>query len=194
MVSKPPLRSEFTTIQQRSHVTYSFPMLDQVGAAATITLSETKLIYAAYASTGFRTWEASIFLAKFLATEGRSYIQGQRVLEIGAGTGLVSVLCTKFLGAAYVKATDGSSDIVCAMGDTLYRNDVDDHSRIDAMVLPWGLDPGYTADYCIRDAFDIMLGADIVRFQPMANLKSPVFHFAHAHSHTRPTTRCSSKI
>lgn len=50
-------------------------------------------------------WDCSLALAAFIASAGPPAIGGKRVLELGAGCGLVSVLCAA-LGAAEVVATD----------------------------------------------------------------------------------------
>ena len=70
-------------------------------------------------TTGLRTWEASLALAEHLALNPGLVI-AKKVLELGAGTGLVSLLCGR-LGAESVLATDGSSLVVQALERTILQ-------------------------------------------------------------------------
>lgn len=56
---------------------------------------------------GYQIWTSSIVLSLLLSSPCyRHKIQGRRVLELGAGCGLPSVVCRDVLGAASVVATD----------------------------------------------------------------------------------------
>ena len=56
--------------------------------------------------TGLTTWDGAVVLAKYLEHHlGPSFLAGKRVLETGAGTGLVGLACAA-LGAAAVTLTD----------------------------------------------------------------------------------------
>nr|XP_029124473.1 protein N-lysine methyltransferase METTL21A-like [Elaeis guineensis] len=59
------------------------------------------------ALTGSWLWESALYLAEWMASEGRAYLDlaGRTVLELGAGTGLPG-LATAVLGAARVVLTD----------------------------------------------------------------------------------------
>jgi protein-lysine N-methyltransferase EEF2KMT len=155
-----PLPPESTAVQRRSYVTYSFP---SISSEATVTLLESSSVISSSGTTGLRTWEASMHLSSFLATsKGASFICGKRVLELGAGTGLITVLCAKYLKAKSVLATDGSQEVIDTLKDNIFLNDLQSNSPIQAKVLKWGvaykpggddLDPG----------IDLIIGADIVR-------------------------------
>ncbi|EXJ61985.1 hypothetical protein A1O7_02417 [Cladophialophora yegresii CBS 114405] len=58
-------------------------------------------------NVGLRTWEGSLHLAWYLATQRPELVKGKNVLELGAGTGLLSLLCAGHLRASSVLATDG---------------------------------------------------------------------------------------
>ena len=65
----------------------------------------------AFDNTGLhRVWPASLALCKWLVTN-RSKVAGHRILEVGAGTGLPSLLC-KQLNAELVVATDTNEQAV----------------------------------------------------------------------------------
>jgi predicted nicotinamide N-methyase len=55
--------------------------------------------------TGLTTWDGSVVLAKYLEHQRRSELAGSRVVELGAGTGLVGISAA-LLGARQVTLTD----------------------------------------------------------------------------------------
>ncbi|GLE01139.1 hypothetical protein PINS_up009969 [Pythium insidiosum] len=55
--------------------------------------------------TGLTTWDGSVVLAKYLEHKYSAFMQGKRVLEVGAGTGLVGISAA-LLGATDVVLTD----------------------------------------------------------------------------------------
>ena len=58
-------------------------------------------------NVGLRTWEAALHLAWYLTTQQPDLVKGRNVLELGAGTGFLSLLCAGQLEASHVLATDG---------------------------------------------------------------------------------------
>ena len=73
---------------------------------------------------GGKVWDAALVLLQFLRTPasvggGRAFVEGKRVLELGAGTGVVSLCCGLCLGAARVTITD--VDDVCKLIDVNIR-------------------------------------------------------------------------
>src|SRR5690606_5885843 len=84
-----------------------------------------------------------------------------RVVELGAGTGLLSMYCAKYLGATHVLATDGNAALMETLKSTSFaRNGLDGSLKIRAEVWEWGepleLDQGEPT------CFDVALGADVV--------------------------------
>jgi hypothetical protein len=59
----------------------------------------------AHQGTGLKTWDAAVVLARLLEAQAGSLVQGRRVLELGAGTGL-SGLAAALVGASHVLLTD----------------------------------------------------------------------------------------
>ena len=150
--------------QHRSYITYSLP--GQHPQAAVVTLLESPSILGAAGTTGFRTWEAALHLGHFLcSTKGQAYVNKRSVLEIGAGTGLLSILCAKHLGAKSVIATDGAREILTDLKTNIELNDVGDIPVLRVESLKWG-------HSIISEAFvqhsdgagiDLAFGSDIVR-------------------------------
>ena len=109
-----------------------------------------------------RTWEAALHLGRYLC-ENPSLVQGKRVLELGAGTGYVSILCARHLGAANCLVSDGSDDVVNAMPDNLFLNDLQHSQTISPLDLKWGhaLVGTEEAEWNGGRPVDIVLGADL---------------------------------
>ena len=116
-------------------------------------------------------------LATYLLTAaGQEHIRGKRVLELGAGTGFLSILCVQYLGAEQVLATDGDEQVIEALREnvSLNRPRAQDGSEtrlvaggespISARVLRWGeeLEGTWLQEEFSHERYDVVLGADIV--------------------------------
>ncbi|RMZ81782.1 hypothetical protein DV738_g1961, partial [Chaetothyriales sp. CBS 135597] len=84
--------------------------------------------------TGNRTWEASLRLMHFLSAHPE-LIRGRTVLELGAGSGLLSVYCAAVLGAKTVIATDISPQILQACQDNIDLQDAEGHHVVPDIIL-----------------------------------------------------------
>jgi predicted nicotinamide N-methyase len=158
------LPSEATSAQQKSYVTYSLSSLPLQGQVTpTITLLEARNIVAASGTTGLRTWEAALHLGNFLCETRDMVVRGKSILELGAGTGYVSVLCAKQLAAAHVIATDGSDNVVSSLSTNFYLNGLQDSVLIEGKELKWGqaLIGGEHPDWNGGRNIDLVLGADL---------------------------------
>lgn len=152
---------------QLSFVSYTVPQ-DRYQERKQITTFESRgLIYGA-GSTGFRTWEAALHLGTYLSSlssEGSSSspvsVRGKKVVELGAGTGFLSLLCQRFLGAERVLMTDGNAKLVDVFnGPCLEQNGfIKGKDAIEGMQWLWG-EPLPTDE--TEEQFDIAFGADVV--------------------------------
>lgn len=136
LVALPPL-SEIDSAQQKGFVTYTIPIngLD----APSITTLEVRSVLAASGNTGVRTWEAALRLGAFLSSDaGKQYVAGMNILELGAGTGFLSILCAKHLDARFVLATDGSGEVVGELDYNISLNGLEGAGAIEPAVLKWG--------------------------------------------------------
>ncbi|ETS75302.1 hypothetical protein PFICI_12246 [Pestalotiopsis fici W106-1] len=152
---------------QDAYLTYNCsPTLE---AWQPITLHEPRSRIAGTAHTGHRTWEGALNLATYLVAHP-ALVDGKRVLELGAGTGFLSILCRKFLGAGAATATDGEDAVVEGMRENLRLNDVDDNAQIGvaARRLWWGteLEGNWRGDdddnVSKAPVVDTVIGADII--------------------------------
>ncbi|KAF2163226.1 hypothetical protein M409DRAFT_68539 [Zasmidium cellare ATCC 36951] len=165
------LPSESQAVQQKSHVTFVClpPTSPQQNLhlppseEPTLTLLERPHLISGSLTTGFRTWEAALHLGSYLLTSP-DLIRGKNVLELGAGTGFLSILAAKHLGAQHVTVTDGDEGVVEALKENFFFNGLDDEGgRVGASVLRWGR--GFKGTW-VEEEFekwpvDLVVGADI---------------------------------
>jgi protein-lysine N-methyltransferase EEF2KMT len=131
------LPSETDAAQRKSYVTYSMSLLDDGDRTPEITILENPNLLSAGGTTGLRTWEASLHLGQYLCVSPK-LVHGASILELGAGTGYVSIMCAKFLGAKHVIASDGSYDVVANMPENFYLNGLEGSDALSVMDLKWG--------------------------------------------------------
>lgn len=167
------LPAEATAAQQKEYVTFSClspspSAPDPDSTDPTITLLERRHLISGSQTTGFRTWEAALHLGSYLLQPSHSHmLQNKNVLELGAGTGFLSILCAKQLGARHVTATDGDEGVIEALKENLFLNDLEDGGSVNASVLRWGrgLKGTWVDEECEEFPYDLVLGADIVRLE-----------------------------
>lgn len=160
-----PVPSELTSAQQKSYVTYHLSQLEEPGASDPskgITLLESRSLISASGTTGLRTWEAALHLGEYLCANPQ-IVRGRRILELGAGTGYLAILCGKFLGADHVIASDGSDDVINNLPESLFLNELQEGRKILPMDLKWGHALVGTEDqeWNMGEVVDVVIGADI---------------------------------
>ncbi|KAF1961934.1 hypothetical protein CC80DRAFT_436379 [Byssothecium circinans] len=163
--------SESDSAQQKAYVTYAFfasSTIQNYPEEKTVTLLESRAVISSSGTTGLRTWEAALHLGAFLCSKsGQDLIRGKRVFELGAGTGMLSILCAKHLEASGVVSTDGDEAVVDAIKTNAFLNRVDynnsSRSVVRTAALRWGW-PLYATtfaeDYGMQVP-DVALGADV---------------------------------
>ncbi|KAH6604472.1 hypothetical protein Trco_006179 [Trichoderma cornu-damae] len=151
---------EADAVQQKCHVVYRLASLP--GHKARITLFENRFLISAGGTTGLRTWEAALHLGQLLCLNP-SIVSGKRILELGAGTGYLSILCVKYLESTHVIASDGSDDVINNLPENLFLNQLEGSSAISPMDLKWGHALVGTEEERWNGArpLDVILGADI---------------------------------
>ncbi|OTA54959.1 hypothetical protein K449DRAFT_338215 [Hypoxylon sp. EC38] len=168
--------SEFQVSQEKAYVTFACiaeKNLDGAdndddddggGLEPTIALLERRHLVSGSQTTGFRTWEGSLHLGSYLLTNaGSPLVRGKNVLELGAGTGFLTILSAKHLDAKHVTTTDGDQEVIKALRENIALNEVDDQQRVRAETLTWGcnLKDTWVEDDCAAHPYDVVLGADI---------------------------------
>lgn len=160
-----PLLPEAVEAQKKSIVTYRLSLLP---SPTCIDILENRSLIAAGGTTGLRTWEAALHLGQFLCANS-DLVEGKRVLELGAGTGYLSILCAKCLGAAHVTASDGSEEVVDSLPDNLVLNRVEwkynppTAGLVSPKLLKWGhaLLGTEEAEWNGGQKVDVVIGADV---------------------------------
>ncbi|KAL8858295.1 MAG: hypothetical protein Q9178_005158 [Gyalolechia marmorata] len=148
------------SIQEKRPVTYTAPVL--YFNPPTVTILEAPNLLSSNGDTGNRTWDAALFLATFLFTDGRHFVEKKSVLELGAGLGFVSVLCGKHLGAKHVVVTDASEAVLNTAQENAKLNEVD--GIVKTAVLEWG-SPNIDQVFQRVDemvSYDLVLGSDML--------------------------------
>ena len=86
------------------------------------------------------------------------------MIELGAGTGFLSILCAKHLNARYVLTTDGSREVVTELKANLELNKLEEGELIKSAVLEWGhsLIGGPADCRGAGSPYDLVIGADVV--------------------------------
>ena len=157
-----PLASEFA--QQKCYLTYTAPL--STLSCPQITLLEAPSVLACSGTTGLRTWEAALSLGTYLSSpEGLDLVKGKTVLELGAGTGFLSILCAKHLGTRFVLATDGSAEVIGELESNISVNELNNTDLVIPAILEWGhmLSDDLLNGAEERRTYELVLGADVVR-------------------------------
>ncbi|KII86226.1 hypothetical protein PLICRDRAFT_43797 [Plicaturopsis crispa FD-325 SS-3] len=150
------------------------------GSDVQVQLTDAPLENADFASVGAQTWGAACILSERIVESPQDFfasdVDNVRVLELGAGTGLVSLTVAKLLAADSAKATVVASDFHPSVLANLKRNitanfpDSDLHplasstlnplADITAVFLDWS--DLNSSSLSTSELFDVILGADIV--------------------------------
>lgn len=102
-------------------ITYFPPVGLEETSPPTIYIQEAKHIIGSGPSTGLRTWEASLRLACYLHGN-QTLVRDRSVLELGAGSGLLSLFCARVLDAGHVVTTDGDAGVLTGLEANVQLN------------------------------------------------------------------------
>lgn len=130
-----------------------------IDSSTWVSIQETPRVISGQGTTGARTWNAALLLALLLNTESRfeGAFKGSTILELGAGTGLVSAALAKKWSQHNPKKiiiTDGDAGVVEKLPLTVELNGVGSHN-IECVQYLWG-------ETQLDEKVDVVLGADIV--------------------------------
>lgn len=159
-----PKRSPLEEARDLSYIKYTPPRTLANPTCQSIITSENRGLILSSGITGFRTWEAALNLATFLSTPaGRAVVSGKHVVELGAGTGLISIYCLKCLDSKSVLATDREPALLANIQDCAVRNNLDS-TKLHTSIWEWGSPMGFQNDTGGNrsNSFDVALGADLV--------------------------------
>ena len=145
---------------------FSFPRSDGASPIC-VRLNDGALLTTDYTSVGLQSWASSIILAERICWEPHLFYfnaldrPGVRILELGAGTGLLSIVASRFLPSAEIIATDYHPDVLANLRSNV-STDVSgqDRSSISVHALDWSSPP---ADGPFSEgSFDMIIAADVI--------------------------------
>ncbi|RPD64708.1 hypothetical protein L226DRAFT_528917 [Lentinus tigrinus ALCF2SS1-7] len=152
--------------------TFSFPTSPGLRAdsccAVHVELNDAPLLSDDHTSVGLQSWGSSIRLAErmcldpgaFALSLVRSTEPSLRILELGAGTGLLSIAAAKLLASVEVIATDYHPSVLDNLRENVSTNfSTPSACPIDVLALDWQ-NPVYEGALASR--FDVILAADVV--------------------------------
>ena len=119
-------------------------------------------------SCGGIVWESAFCLAEFIQRNGGGSVRGKNVLELGAGAGLVGMVCKK-LGAKKVVLSD-HPNAIALLRKNVQRNfhsnqepgmDTDTTDDISVLPLDWR-DEQHLAAVLKNGPYDVVVATDVV--------------------------------
>ncbi|TFK42185.1 putative methyltransferase-domain-containing protein [Crucibulum laeve] len=120
-----------------------------------------------HTSVGLQSWGSAILLAERMCKDPAEFSlvthKPLRILELGAGTGLLSIVAAKLLPLTTTKivATDYHPDVLANLSQNVLTNFPAPSTRIEVLPLDWE-SPKYTAP--LDAPFDIILAADVIYY------------------------------
>lgn len=161
-----PLPDETTAAQQKNWVTYT--LVDSSNTTPSqepvVKLLENRYVISGAGTTGLRTWEAALHLGSYLLSspEALSLVKDKAVIELGAGTGLLSFMCAGYLGASKVISTDGDEGVVEALKDNAACNELAADTTFHQLWWGRAIKGGWLEQRVSPHACDLVVGADVV--------------------------------
>lgn len=114
--------------------------------------------------TGWLVWPVAEHLCKYLI-DTPSLVKGKTVMELGAGTGLVGLICS-YLGARTVVLTDLQEALpLCSQNVDSNRSVLSGDCAVYTRRLTWGNDEDLSNVLAETGPIDLILGSDIVYHQ-----------------------------
>ncbi|KAJ3782727.1 hypothetical protein GGU10DRAFT_363009 [Lentinula aff. detonsa] len=154
-------------------ITRSFKFTTQSGAVVGVELNDAPLSNEDHTCVGLQSWASSVVLSERICADPARFSLSSptkadhsplRILELGAGTGLLSIVAAKLLSSSSVSpsifATDYHPDVLLNLRANIVNNF---SSFVPAPISVHRLDwecPDYLAP--LDQPFDLILGADII--------------------------------
>ncbi|KAG2141036.1 S-adenosyl-L-methionine-dependent methyltransferase [Suillus clintonianus] len=131
------------------------------GKVITIELNDAPLTPTDHTSVGLQSWASAIIFAERICADPTRYMsapQGAaplRILELGAGTGLLSIAAARLLDRMGVNATIVATDYHSAVLHNLLQNVQTNNVSVQIESLDWSRPPPL-------EPYDVILAADVV--------------------------------
>jgi len=133
-----------------------------------VELNDAPLSSTDHTSVGLQSWASSIVLAERLCLDPKAFNINPdqpdlRILELGAGTGMLSIVVSKLLPASSIIATDYHPDVISNLCSNVVTNSPSATSSISIHTLDWSQLPTSPP---FDTPFDTILAADVI-YHPM---------------------------
>jgi predicted nicotinamide N-methyase len=127
-----------------------------------VTIQETPRLISGSGTTGQRTWEAALYLSNWLLSSHKEELKDKRILELGTGTGLVSLsLLKSSVDYKRLIITDGDSALIDALSKNFALNNIKyPNPGISCHCLWWDQDPVPESDVIV--AADVTYDSRII--------------------------------
>ncbi|KAH8836063.1 putative methyltransferase-domain-containing protein [Flagelloscypha sp. PMI_526] len=133
----------------------------------TVELNDAPLSSTDHTSVGLQSWGSCILLGRALCANPTSFglvnDKPLRILELGAGTGLLSIAAAKLLATSsspvYISATDYHPDVLTNLRRNIRTNFSSSDTVVHVEALDWERPPTIADD---KDKYDIILAADVI--------------------------------
>ncbi|KAH8997546.1 putative methyltransferase-domain-containing protein [Lactarius akahatsu] len=168
----------FTNLGLEQDITRRFSFQHRDCEPVQVELNDAPLVDEDHTSVGLQSWASSILLAERICAdssrfglEATLHKEGLRVLELGAGTGLLSITVAQILARAqsrtppFIVATDFHPDVLANLQRNVDAND--DAGDVLVRELDWSKPNLDRAPF--NQAFDVILAADVVYEPPHAS-------------------------
>ncbi|OJA09381.1 hypothetical protein AZE42_06818 [Rhizopogon vesiculosus] len=147
---------------------FTFPLSTE-GQAVTVELNDAPLASSDHTSVGLQSWASSIIFAERICADPARHLSiprgaaPLRVLELGAGTGLLSIATARILDYMGIDANIVATDYHSAVLQNLMRNVQTNNVSVQVESLDWSRPP-------LLEPYDVILAADVVYHPEHAKL------------------------
>lgn len=146
---------------------------DLMRTSVTVELNDAPLLSTDYSSVGLQSWASSIIFARLLCQRPKDFglkpdsDRQLRILELGAGTGLLSIVTSKLLSSyresygrpSEVVATDYHPNVLANLNRNVDSNCPSENTPVHVTKFDWQYP---SIDSPFDREFDIILAADVI--------------------------------
>lgn len=161
---------EWLTLEQSLYYTNSSfssiidnDVIYQLPNGEEIVINEERDLLASNGTTGFRTWEAALFLYYYLININANLLSEKEIknaLELGCGTGFLGIFLAKMMPNVNFNLSDGSNLVVDKCIENVEANKLN-KNKINVQELIWGNDNNEEEEEEEKNTYDLIFGADV---------------------------------
>ncbi|KAL7285010.1 hypothetical protein ACG7TL_000099 [Trametes sanguinea] len=178
------LLATFAGEEEEEDITRTFTFPTASGSSVYVELNDAPLLSNDHTSVGLQSWGSSILLAERMCLDPAAFNlvppfkRSMRILELGAGTGLLSIAAAKLLASnpPAIVATDYHPSVLANLRANVDTNGLASSNgpSVDVLPLDWQ-HPVYEGPFA--EPFDVILAADVIYHPEHARwIKSCVEH------------------